>query len=140
MALTQKQENFCLSYVAQGNASEAYRKSYNVGKMPDESIRVKAHEVLHNVNVTLRVAELRAEASKRNEITVDSLIAELQEARLVALAAETPQTSAAIAATMGKARLTGLDKQIHEHTGPGGAPLFNKIEVVIVNAPLRDSR
>jgi len=115
--LTQKQENFCLSYVAQGNASEAYRRSYNVGKMPDESIRVKAHEVLHNVNVALRIDKLKAAAVKRNAITVDDLIAELEEARQAALQAETVQASAATGATMGKAKLLGMDKQVLEHTG-----------------------
>jgi hypothetical protein len=34
----------------------------------------------------------------------------------VALNAATPQTSAAVAATMGKARLAGVDKQVVEMT------------------------
>jgi len=39
------------------------------------------------------------------------------------LTAETPQSSAAVAATMGKAKLTGLDKQIIEHSGPNGGAI-----------------
>lgn len=139
-ALTQKQENFCLSYVAQGNASAAYRTAYNADNMGEESIRVEAYKVMSRPHVSLRIEQLKAAAAKRNEITVDDLIAELEEARQVALSAETPQTSAAIAGTMGKAKLLGMDKQVMEHQGPGGKPLFDKIEVVVVNAALRDSQ
>ena len=66
--------------------------------------------------VTGRLSELRDKAAKRNQITVDDLIRELEEARIAALTAETPQSSAATAATMGKAKLLGLDKQIVEQT------------------------
>lgn len=73
--------------------------------------------MLAQVEVSARVAELRAEAAKRHSVTVESLIIELEEARAIALAAETPQTSAAVSATMGKAKLCGLDKQVIEHQG-----------------------
>jgi phage terminase small subunit len=43
MALTVKQENFCLAYMETGNASEAYRRAYNAGKMKPAVINVKAH-------------------------------------------------------------------------------------------------
>ena len=115
--LTQKQENFCLSYVEQGNASEAYRKAFNTSNMKAESINNKAYELLKRVDITARVDELRTAAAKRNEITVDDLIAELEEARQAALQAATVQASAATAATMGKAKLLGMDKQVLEHTG-----------------------
>lgn len=74
--------------------------------------------------VIARIAELQNAAKERNMITVDSLLAELEENRQAALTAETPQSSAATAATMGKAKLLGLDKQIIEHTGPGGSVLI----------------
>ena len=77
MALTQKQENFCLSYVAQGNASEAYRKSYNAGEMKPESVQRKACELMDNVNVTARIADLRAAAETRTGITQDRVLREL---------------------------------------------------------------
>lgn len=77
MALTQKQENFCLSYVEQGNASEAYRQSYNASKMKPESVQRKACELMDNVNVTARIEELRAAAEKRTGITQDRVLREL---------------------------------------------------------------
>lgn len=117
MALTQKQENFCLSYVEQGNASEAYRQSYNAGKMKPETINRNAKALLDDSKIATRVSDLREKAAERNAITVDDLIAELEEARQAALLAETVQASAAIGATMGKAKLLGMDKQVLEHTG-----------------------
>jgi len=91
--------------------------------MKSEAIHVKASELLSSGKVAVRVAELRAEIKQRHNVTVDSLIRELEEARQAALGAETPQSSAAVAATMGKAKLAGLDKQIVELTGKNGSPI-----------------
>ena len=121
MALTQKQENFCLKYVETGNASEAYRFAYNAENMKPESVQVSACRLLDKANVKLRVRELKAEHAERHRITVDDLIAELEEARIAALAAETVQSSAAVGATMGKAKLLGLDKQIIDHQSSDGS-------------------
>lgn len=106
--LTPKQEAFCLAYIETGNASEAYRRAYNAEKMKTEVIAVKACELLKSGKVAVRVSELQASAVKRNEITVDDLLAELEEAREAALGGAIKQSSAAVAATMGKAKLLGL--------------------------------
>lgn len=123
MALTIKQEAFCQAYIETGNASEAYRKSYAADKMKPEAVHVQASKLLDNPKIALRVSELQGEIKKRHNVTIDSLIVELEEARKAALTAETPQSSAAVAATMGKAKLTGLDKQIIEHSGPNGGAI-----------------
>lgn len=76
--LTPKQEAFCLAYVETGNASEAYRRCYDV--KPDtkpEGIWVSACELLKNPKVAVRVAELQEEARKRNAVTVDRVVQEL---------------------------------------------------------------
>lgn len=115
--LTIKQEAFCQAYIETGNASEAYRTAYAADKMKPETINRKAKEQLDNGKIAARIAELQGEIKKRHNVTVDSLIKELEEARQSALTAETPQSSAAVAATMGKAKLTGLDKVIVELHG-----------------------
>ncbi|HIH9250985.1 TPA: terminase small subunit [Enterobacter ludwigii] len=122
-ALTIKQEAFCQAYIETGNASEAYRTAYAADKMKAEAIHVKASELLSNGKVSVRLKELQGEIKQRHNVTVDSLLAELEEARQKALSAETPQSSAAVAATMGKAKLTGLDKQIVEMRGSLGLNL-----------------
>lgn len=118
--LTIKQEAFCQAYIETGNASEAYRTAYAADKMKPESVNRKAKELLDNGKIAARVAELQGDIKQRHNVTVDSLLAELEEARQKALSAETPQSSAAVAATMGKAKLVGLDKQIVDHTSSDG--------------------
>lgn len=58
--LTPKQEAFCLAYVETGNASEAYRCTYNAAMMKPTSIRVKASELMSDPRLLARVKELRA--------------------------------------------------------------------------------
>lgn len=64
--LTPKQEAFALAYLETGNASEAYRRSYNC--KPDakpEGIAVNASKLLSDANVALRVAQLQERASAK---------------------------------------------------------------------------
>lgn len=117
MSLTLKQEAFCQAYIEnKGNASEAYRTAYAAGKMKAETVNKRASELLANGEITGRVAELQQEHRTKHDVTVSGLLEELEEARQKALTAETPQASAAVAATMGKARLTGLDKVLIDLT------------------------
>lgn len=135
MALTQKQEAFCIAYVETGNASEAYRQSYDAAKMNPNTIGRCAFELMENHKIAARIAELRAPVIKKAQLTVEDLLRELEEARTAAMTCETPQSSAAIAATMGKAKLLGLDKQVVELTGKDGGAIVTKVERVIVDAP-----
>lgn len=108
--LTPKQENFCQSYIENGNASDAYRKAYDAEKMKGATINRNAKALLDNNKIATRIDELRQQHTDRHNLTVDDLIDELDEARNVAIKAENPQCTAAIAATMGKAKLLGKDK------------------------------
>ena len=104
--LTPKQERFCQVYIETGNASEAYRQSYKTAKMKPETVNRTAKQLLDNRKIAARLDELREEHAKRHEITVDTLVAELEEARKLAF--ETDKAAAAVQATMGKAKLLGL--------------------------------
>lgn len=129
--LTIKQEAFCQAYVETGgNASEAYRRSYNVGTQKTETINRTAFDLTQNPKIAARIEALRKKIEKRHDLTVDDLIAELEEARQIALQAQTPQASAAIAGTMGKAKLLGHDKTII--AGDPDKPILSKIEVSFV--------
>lgn len=111
--LTPKQEKFCLLYIELGDASEAYRQSYHCSKMKPETINVKASELLKNGKIAVMVQELHDSHRQRHNIVVDDLLDELEEARQAALKAmPSPQCSAAVGATMGKAKLLGLDKLV----------------------------
>lgn len=128
--LTPKQERFCQLYIELGNASEAYRQSYDADSMNENTVNRKAKELLDNGKITARLELIREEHSKRHNISVDSLLIELEEARKMALdlnIQEKPQVSAAVTATMGKAKLLGLDKQVVELTGENTTNLNLKV-------------
>jgi len=71
MALTQKQENFCLAYIKTGNASEAYRQSYNAEKMSEKQIWEESSKLNSNPKVAQRVQELRDKAESKAIITLE---------------------------------------------------------------------
>lgn len=115
--LTQKQEAFCLAYIETGNASEAYRRAYDADGMKGATINRNAKALLENNKIATRISTLRERAVQHTMVTVQSLTEELEEAR--ALALKEGQPSAAVSASMGKAKLHGLltDKQQTEHSG-----------------------
>lgn len=103
--MTPKQEKFCMLYIELGNASEAYRQSYNAENMTAASVNVNASKLLANAKVALRVDALRAEHAERHEMTVDRISEMLIEDRNLAHEIKAP--GAAVAASMGLAKLHG---------------------------------
>jgi phage terminase small subunit len=128
--MTPKQEAFCIAYIETGNASEAYRKAYDAGKMKPESVNVNASKLLADAKIALRVAELKSELVERHKVTADTIAEMLREDREFAREMETP--SAAVTATMGLAKLYGLLTDKTEVTGKDGAAI--KIEAVKADA------
>ncbi len=128
--LTPKQEHFARKYIELGNASEAYRQSYNASKMTDKSIWELACVELAKTKVASRVYELQEKLAEKHEITVEDLIKELEEAR--ELARDLEHSSTMVSATMGKSKMLGFDTQ--------NVNVRGKIEVVtgIVAAPNTD--
>lgn len=114
MALTVKQEKFCQLVVETGNQAEAYRQAYST-EATKKTCTEEASRLMTNPKITAMVDSLKDEVKSRHNVTVDSLLQELEEARTIALTSETPQSSAAVTATMGKAKLCGLDKQVIDH-------------------------
>ncbi len=95
-----RHEKFAQALAKGKTAIDAYGEA---GYKPD---RGAATRLSANVSIRDRIAELQAKTVKKVEITVDSLAAELEEARAIAL--KEKQSSAAVSATMGKAKLFGL--------------------------------
>ncbi len=132
--LTEKQESFCHEFIKTGNASEAYRNSYDAGKMKPESVHRKAHEVLENVKVSARIESMRKTIAIKRQTSIEDLLNELEQARTMALAQETPQSSAAVAATMGKAKMLGF---LTDKVDVSGA-LDHSVKVSFVKPGKRD--
>lgn len=67
--LTEKQEKFCQFYLdTDGNASEAYRMSYDASKMLPETIWSAASRLLDNSKVSARIDEIRAERAENSKV------------------------------------------------------------------------
>jgi phage terminase small subunit len=126
--LTPKQEGFCQDYITTGSQTRAYQLNYNVKKMLPVTINNKAYELRMHDDITARINELQAMVSKKFEVTVESLTKEFEEDRQ--LARELDMPSAAIAATNGKARIHGLDKQVISNDPANPMPAIIKVEVI----------
>lgn len=111
---------------------EAFAQALASGKKADAAyVEAGFKENRHNAaalarkeHISTRVAEILAKLAKRAEITVHSLADELEEARAIALAEK--QSSAAVSATMGKAKLFGL--------GVENRRLSGTVQVVTITA------
>ena len=79
--LTPKQEKFCQLYIELGNASEAYRQAYNAKNMTTGAINTNAKKLLKDTPIALRIEELQQAHQQRHNLTVDNIIADLQEYR-----------------------------------------------------------
>jgi hypothetical protein len=101
---------------------EAFARALFENKSADESYviagysenRGNATRLKAKESIQLRVAELQAEAQRKSEVTVESLLSELEEARQKA--SNLDQLSAAVRAIEAKARVSGLLVQRIEQT------------------------
>lgn len=111
-----KHELFAQKWHETDNKTEAYRCAYPRSlKWKPETVNSRASTLSKSDKVLERYKELQEETRKSHGVTIESLLAELKENRDIALGAETPQVGAANAATMGKAKLVGLDVVKVEH-------------------------
>ena len=105
-SLTPKQENFCLAYLETGNASEAYRRSYDAEKMSDATVNRSAKELMDNPKITARVAELRKPAVEAAQVSLETHLNDLK--RLRDLAEGEGKYSAAVSAEVARGKASGL--------------------------------
>ena len=113
--MTPKQELFAQVYLETSNASEAYKQAYNT-QANANTVNRKASQLLKHPEVSTHIIELQNEQRKKHHLTLDDILQELEQSRLLAL--ENIQCSAAISATMGKAKLLGLDKKAGVNENP----------------------
>ena len=113
-----RHERFAQELAKGKSQVEAYEAA---GYAPD---RGAATRLSANVSVQARVEHLKAGAAKRAEITAASLAERLLRIADKAEAKEdAPMLSVARASITDAAKLLGLVKTKHEHTGPNGGPL-----------------
>lgn len=100
--LNPKQEIFAQG-VAIGKSQE---NAYIDAGYSENGARINASKLLTNHNISARVQELQFSTAKRHELSIDSVIAELEKTRKMAMSLG--HSHAAIVATMSKAKLAGL--------------------------------
>jgi phage terminase small subunit len=126
--LTTKQEKFCKNFIETGNATEAYRRSYDCQNSNGPTINRNAVALLDNTKIATRVGELQLKLQKKFEVTVESLSKELDEDRQ--LARSLGQPGAAISALNVKARIHGLDKQVVSNDPDNPMPATIQVEIL----------
>jgi len=113
--LTNKQANFVDEYMKDSNAKQAaIRAGYS-----ERSAQAIGARNMGRPNIRMAIAELRQDVAIRNRLTVDDLIQELEEARKEGKNASIAQSSAMVAATMGKAKMLGFLIESVDHTSKG---------------------
>lgn len=120
LGLTEKNTAFARAVVLDVRRDKTMGDHYQDtfgGNMTRASYSCCASRLWKSPPIQAYAEKLREEMRERFMVTVESLTEELEEARKAALGAENPQCGAAVSATMGKAKLYGLDKQLVEHSG-----------------------
>ena len=100
----QRYDRFVSEMLVDGNVT----RSAKAAGYSEKTAYSQGHRLLKNVEIANAIKAGQKDIAKRNELTIDDIIKELEEARTAALTAESPQSSAAVAATMGKAKVLGM--------------------------------
>lgn len=112
--LTPKKQRFVQEYLKDHNGTQAaIRTGYS-----ERTAKQQGSRLLTDPRVLAAVRAGQKKVARKNEVTVDSLMAELEQARKLAL--KEKQASAAVTATMGKGKLAGLLVEKHKHSGAIG--------------------
>ena len=100
----QRYDRFVSEMLVDGNVT----RSAKAAGYSEKTAYSQGHRLLKNVEIANAIKAGQKDIAKRNGLTIDDIIKELEEARTAALTAESPQSSAAVAATMGKAKVLGM--------------------------------
>lgn len=112
--LTQKQEAFCCAYIETGNASEAYRRSYDAENMARPTVNRKAALLMDNPKITARLKELRRPVVESAQLTLEVHLNKLAELRDAAL--KEGKYSAAVQAEIARGKAAGITNEKPELT------------------------
>ena len=128
LGLTEKNMTFARSVVLDVKRDKImgdhYREIFG-GNMNRDSYSSCASRLWRSPVIMEYVEKLREEMRERFMVTVESLTEELEQAREIAREDRVP--TAMVSATMGKAKLYGLDKQVIEHKGPDMAGILQDL-------------
>jgi phage terminase small subunit len=109
-SITAQKQKFVNAYLVSNNATQA---AIDAG-YSERAASAQGSRLLKDRAIKYAIQQAQDEAKQRNQITVDDILKELEDAR--AIAKEERNAPAMISASMGKAKILGFDKQSHEVT------------------------
>jgi hypothetical protein len=128
-----RHERFAQELAKGKTAVEAYQAG---GYKPD---RGHASRLAANGNICARVAELQAVGAEKAVLTVTSLIAEAEEARVMAM--ENGQPAGAVSAIIAKAKLSGLWVEKRESANRTDLSQLSDAQLLrFIDAPPQETR
>lgn len=119
-----------MAYIETGNASEAYRRAYNAGKMKGPTINRNANALLSDSKITARLDILRKPALEKALCTLEQHLNDLKVLRNGAVKAG--QFSAAITAEGLRGKASGHYSERNKDDDETPPPV--KVEVVVKDA------
>ena len=112
--LTSKQQRFVQEYLQDQNGTQAaIRTGYS-----EKTAKQQGSRLLTDPRIKAAVRAGQQRVATKAAVTVETLMAELEQARKLAL--KEKQASAAVTATMGKGKLAGLLVEKRQHSGAVG--------------------
>jgi hypothetical protein len=75
--LTFKQETFCLNYIKCGNATEAFKATYNTYSMKPKTIYNRSSELMKREDIKGRIEELKKKVEEKALLSAEGVLAEL---------------------------------------------------------------
>ena len=105
--LTPRQRVFVQEIIKGSTYSRAYTRAGYKGST-QEVVQANASTLLRNQKVKAAIEGARLAAQQRLEVTTDTIVERLDQARMIALTTKPPQVAAAVAAIMGQAKVLGL--------------------------------
>lgn len=125
--LTTKQQRFIEEYCSNGfNGTQA---AISAGYSEKTAYSI-ANENLTKPEIKEEIDKYKAKLAQEAEITAMDLVRELEVAQRIA--EENGQPGAYVSATMGKAKLLGLEKNITEISGRDGGPIQTQSTISFV--------
>lgn len=105
--LNPKMRKMVHHYIENGNKRAAYIYAYGEGNYSYECLTQRVRTSFRLPQVVEEIERIQNLHAERHKMTVDDLLSELEEARQLAKNVEQP--SSMVSATMGKAKILGLD-------------------------------
>ena len=127
VALTAKQEAFAAAVAKGATGADAYRAAYDARNMRAETLHKRVGELLKHGGIAGRIAELRAPALRRHQVSAEKTTDEIATAAYGEVSEQLPWPAKLKALEM-LARMGGLFEKDNRQLAPNLAIQVNLVE------------